>query len=115
LSRIFDGRLPLVADNHLRLLEESSAPILVGSEAWYGWLAAEQHQSFAFKNHLGTFTVRRERQRHGWYWYMYHKQEGKLRKAYLGKAKQVTIERLNRVDADISWTWGFGMGHVLVP
>src|SRR5215469_1656240 len=95
-------RLPLVADNHLRLLEEPSNPIFVGSEDWYRWLAAEQHQSFAFKNHLGTFTVRRERQRHGWYWYMYCKQEGKLRKAYLGKAEQVTVERLNSVAATLA-------------
>lgn len=36
-------RLPLVADHALRLLEgpeEPAAPILVGSEAWYRWLAA---------------------------------------------------------------------------
>jgi hypothetical protein len=92
-------RLLLVTDNHLRLLEDPSVTILVGSEDWYRWLAAEQHRSFAFKNQQGTFTVRRERQRRGWYWYMYRKHEGKLRKAYLGKTDQVTFERLNSVAA----------------
>jgi predicted ATPase/DNA-binding CsgD family transcriptional regulator len=94
-------RLPVVADHHLRLLEEPSAPVVVGSEAWYRWLAAEPHQSFAFKNQLGTFTVRRERQRHGWYWYLYRKQEGKLRKAYLGKTEALTVERLTTVAASL--------------
>ena len=90
-------RLPLVADHSLRLLEEPSDPIVVGSEAWYCWLADEQHQSFAFRNQLGIFTVRRERRRQRWYWYLYHKHEGKLRKAYLGKTEEVTLERLNAV------------------
>jgi predicted ATPase/DNA-binding CsgD family transcriptional regulator len=94
-------RLPLVADHSLRLLEEPSDPIVVGSEAWYRWLAAEQHQSFAFRNQLGTFTVRRERRRQCWYWYLYHKREGKLRKAYLGKTEEVTLERLNAITATL--------------
>jgi predicted ATPase len=94
-------RLPLVANHSLRLLEEPSDPIMVGSEAWYCWLAAEQHQSFAFRNQLGIFTVRRERRRQHGYWYLYHKREGKLRKAYLGKTEQMTLERLNAVAATV--------------
>lgn len=94
-------RLPLVADHHLRWLEEPADPVVVDSEAWYHWLASEQHQSFAFKNRLDTFTVRRERRRQRWYWYLYHKREGKLRKAYLGKTGEVTLERLNAVTATV--------------
>jgi len=60
-------RLPFVADHSLHVPEEPSDPILVGSEAWYCWLAAEQHPSFAFRHQLGTFTVRRERRRQQWY------------------------------------------------
>jgi predicted ATPase/DNA-binding CsgD family transcriptional regulator len=90
-------RLPLVTDHSLRLLEEPSDPIVVGSEDWYCWLGDEQHKSFAYRNQLGTFTVRRERRRQHGYWYLYHKQEGKLRKAYLGKTEEVTLERLNAV------------------
>jgi predicted ATPase/DNA-binding CsgD family transcriptional regulator len=94
-------RLPFVADHSLHVLEEPSDPILVGSEAWYCWLAAEQHPSFAFRHQLGTFTVRRERRRQQWYWYLYHKQEGKLRKAYLGKTVEMTLQRLNTVAATV--------------
>ena len=92
-------RLPFVADQCLHVSEELSDPILVGSEAWYCWLAAEQHQSFAFCNQLGSFTVRRERRRQHAYWYLYHKQEGKLRKTYLGKSEEMSLERLNSVAA----------------
>src|SRR5215470_6586942 len=94
-------RLPFVADQSLHLLEEPSDPILVGSEAWYCWLAAEQHPSFAFRNPLGTFTVQRERRRQQWYWYLYHKHEGKLRKAYVGKTEEMTLQRLNAVAATV--------------
>ncbi|HEX6556827.1 MAG TPA: NACHT domain-containing protein, partial [Ktedonobacteraceae bacterium] len=94
-------RLPFVADHSLHLPEELSDPILVGSEAWYCWLAAEQHQSFAFTSQLGTFTVRRERRRQQWYWYLYHKHEGKLRKAYLCKTEEMTLQRLNAVTARV--------------
>jgi predicted ATPase len=94
-------RLPFVADQSLHLLEEPSDPILVGSEAWYCWLAAEQHPSFAFRNPLGSFTVRRERRRQQWYWYLYHKHEGKLRKAYVGKTEEMTLQRLNTVAATV--------------
>ena len=98
------SRLPLVYDNHLFLPDEEKnqlLPVVVGSESWYAWLAHEQNQSFSFKNHLGTFTARRERKRHGWYWYIYHKRNGKLRKAYLGKTEKITLERLNVVSTTL--------------
>jgi predicted ATPase/DNA-binding CsgD family transcriptional regulator len=115
-----DPRLPLVSDNRLLLpdgAEGQLAPIVVGSSAWYNWLAAESNQSFAFKNHLGKFTARRERKHQGWYWYAYRKREGKLRKAYLGKTEEMTLERLNAVavvlagqstsnDGPVSYTHG---------
>ena len=94
------SRLPLVYDNRLFLPDEEKdqlLPVIVGSESWYAWLANEQNQSFSLKNRLGTFTARRERKRNGWYWYIYHKRNGKLRKAYLGKTEKLTLERLNAV------------------
>src|SRR5258708_20079713 len=87
------SRLPLVSDDHLLGLDGASqqlAPVVVGSDAWYTWLADQQIQSFSFRNRLGTFTARRERKRHGWYWYAYRKPAGKLRKAYLGKPRDAT-------------------------
>ena len=94
------GRLPLVSNNHVLGLDgagEKIAPVVVGSGAWYTWLADQQIQSFSFRNLLGSFTARRERKRHGWYWYAYRKRTGRLRKAYLGKTEELTLERLNAV------------------
>ncbi len=90
--------IPLVSDGSLLLLDEaenSQPPVLVGSAAWYIWLANQQNLSFSYRNDLGTFTARREQQRQGWYWYAYRKYEGKLLKTYLGKSETLTIEHLN--------------------
>ena len=96
------SRLPLVSDNHVLELDgigDQLAPVVVGTDAWFIWLADQHIQSFSFRNPLGTFTVRRERKRYSWYWYAYRKRAGKLRKAYLGKTEEVTLERLNAVAA----------------
>ncbi len=96
--------LPVVSDRLLHMPDmevNEHTPVVVGSERWYSWLAEEQNRSFSFRNALGTFTVRRERKRHGWYWYIYRKSGGKLRKAYLGKAEEVTLERLGLVAATL--------------
>ncbi len=93
-------RLPVVSENYLLLLDEGKgqlASILIESEDWYQWLATENNRSFAFRHSLGAFTVRRERKRHSWYWYAYHKRNGKLHKAYLGKSEEMTLQRLNCV------------------
>ncbi|HZU66214.1 MAG TPA: tetratricopeptide repeat protein [Ktedonobacteraceae bacterium] len=95
-------QIPLVSDGSLFLLdgaENRLSPVLVGSAAWYTWLTDEQNHSFSFRNHLGTFTARKERQRQGWYWYAYRKYEGKLSKAYLGKSETLTIEHLHAAAA----------------
>lgn len=96
--------LPVVSHNLLRLPDGEANErtlVVVGSERWYTWLADEQNQSFSFRHVQGTFTVRRERKRHGWYWYVYRKSGGKLRKAYLGKTEEVTLERLGLVAATL--------------
>ncbi len=96
------SRLPLVS-NDLLLLPggpgEQQAPVIVGSDAWYTWLTSESTRSFTFRSQLGTFTARREQKRNSWYWYIYRKQQGKLHKAYLGRAKELSLERLNTVTA----------------
>lgn len=99
------GSLPLVSNNLLFACdrgEDQFAPVLVGSDTWYTWLADQGIQSFSFRNALGTFTARRERKRHGQYWYAYRKSAGRLRKAYLGKSEDLTLERLNAVVATLA-------------
>ncbi len=102
------SRLPLVSDKHLlgfdgameqKELREQPVPVVVGSDAWDTWLADQQIMSFSYRGPLGSFTARRERKRHGWYWYAYRKWGGRLRKAYLGKSEELTPERLNAIAA----------------
>lgn len=90
--------IPFVSGNRLLVPAMESGflpPVIVGSEDWYNWLADEQHRSFSLRSHLGTCTVQRERQGNGWYWYAYRKKDGKIRKTYLGKSKDLTLKRLN--------------------
>jgi predicted ATPase/DNA-binding CsgD family transcriptional regulator len=96
------SRLPLVSNDLLLLPDrpgEQQAPVIVGSDVWYTWLSSESARSFTFRSQLGTFTARRERKRNGWYWYIYRKHQGKLHKAYLGRAKELSLERLTSVAA----------------
>ncbi len=94
-------RIPMISNGHLQLLNGAggSSSIRVGSDAWFAWLRNEQNKSFSFRNHLETFTAHRERLRNGWYWYAYRRNEGKLRKVYLGKTEELTLERLYAVAA----------------
>src|SRR5690349_2789869 len=90
-------RLPVVSESRLLLLEEIEGQpisIPIESEAWFHWLATENNQSFAFRHALGTLTIRRERKRYGWYWYAYQKRNGRLRKAYVVKSEELTLQRL---------------------
>src|SRR2546421_6610574 len=98
-------RIPLVYDDHLLLLDttgKNPSSIRVGSAAWYDWLANEQNKSFSFRNDLGTFTARLERQRNGWYWYAYRRSKGKLHKVYLGRTEELTLERLKAIAAALN-------------
>jgi predicted ATPase/DNA-binding CsgD family transcriptional regulator len=70
----------------------------VGTPEWYEWLTAAS--LFTVTNSSGTFTARKERagsKRGGWYWKLYHRHNGKLCSAYLGKAEALTLERLTTV------------------
>jgi LuxR family maltose regulon positive regulatory protein len=74
--------------------------LLVGSPAWYAWLA--DAASFSFSGDGGHFTARRERAgsgRGGWYWKAYRRRGGALHRAYLGKAEELTLERLRAAAA----------------
>lgn len=91
--------LPVVSEENGLLVggegKEYSPSILIESEDWYQWLIGEQNHSFTFQHALGTFTARREHKGLAWYWYAYRKRDGKLRKAYLGKSQELTLQRLN--------------------
>jgi LuxR family maltose regulon positive regulatory protein len=77
--------------------------IAVGSPAWFGWL--ETATAFTFASSYGTFTARRERSSSGrgdWYWRAYQHRAGTRRRVYLGKAAELTLERLHTVAAHLA-------------
>jgi LuxR family maltose regulon positive regulatory protein len=59
---------------------------------WLDWLS--QGIAFMFVGKAASCLVRREsKQRGGFYWYAYHRKEGKLIKKYVGKAVDVTLAK----------------------
>ena len=81
--------------------ETHERQIRVGAPAWFAWL--EEASTFAFTSSMGTFTARKEPKPHGGaYWKAYRKRDGKLRRAYLGKSEDVTLERLHTIAARLS-------------
>ena len=74
----------------------AASSIAVGSPAWFAWL--EQASLFAFRSGADGFTARREgRARGGGYWRAYRTVASRQRRAYLGRATDLTIERLRAV------------------
>src|SRR5918994_6422875 len=97
-------RIPQVADGVLRVLDQSGGPeIAVASPSWIAWLTDPGTRSFSFQSPSGRYTARKEhRSRGGEYWVAYRKRGGKLYKTYLGKAEDLTLERLEDVAAAIA-------------
>ena len=73
------------------------AEIQVGSQEWFDWLS--RNSVFIVDGPACRYTARREQRRGHAYWYAYRRHEGKLAKAYLGKADELTSERLDDVRA----------------
>jgi LuxR family maltose regulon positive regulatory protein len=79
---------------------EPAANIPVGSSRWFAWLSA--HTAFKFQSDEGRFTAKCEMRAGGHYWYAYRRRNGKLAKAYLGKAEELTLERLLQVSTRLA-------------
>src|SRR6266545_2462204 len=95
---------PHVEQGTLTLREpDAEHMIAVGSPAWFTWL--ETATGFTFACAHGTFTARRERSSSGrgaWYWRAYQHRAGTRRRAYLGKAAELSLERLHTVAAHLA-------------
>jgi LuxR family maltose regulon positive regulatory protein len=97
-------QVPSVADG---LLQGTGAGgvdgLVVGSPAWFAWLADEAARSFSFRSPSGAYTARKERrQRGGTYWVAYRTAAGRQHKVYLGKAEDLTSERLDEAAAALA-------------
>jgi LuxR family transcriptional regulator, maltose regulon positive regulatory protein len=78
-----------------------ASPIAVDTPAWFAWL--EHATTFAFTSPAGHFTARKERQaRGGAYWKAYRTSRGTLHRVYLGKAQDLTLDRLTNAAATLA-------------
>jgi LuxR family transcriptional regulator, maltose regulon positive regulatory protein len=98
------ARIPSVADGLLQgAAAGHAAGLAVGSPAWFAWLADDAVRSFSFRSPSGAYTARKEgRQRGGAYWVAYRAAAGRKHKVYLGKAEDLTPERLDEVAARLA-------------
>jgi predicted ATPase/DNA-binding CsgD family transcriptional regulator len=93
----------IIRDGILIYLRDGSpVQIPVDSSDWYAWL--QSATVFSLRTDDGNFTVRKERagnRRGESYWRVYHKHEGRLRRAYAGKSEGLTLERLRAIAATL--------------
>ena len=97
-------QIPSVTDGVLQgTAAGGAAGLAVGSPAWFAWLADDAARSFSFRSPSGTYTARKERrQRGGAYWVAYRTAAGRQHKVYLGKAEELTSERLTLAAAALA-------------
>jgi len=84
---------------------ERALEIAVGSAAWFEWVGRESSTLFAFHVPEGGYTARKEGSgsgRGGWYWKAYRKHQGRLYRAYMGKAEDLTLVRLKEIAQALS-------------
>jgi len=78
----------------------------VGTHEWWEWVNSDKAESFRFECEHGVkgYRARKEgiKARSGSFWYAYKRIDGKLRKRYLGKSEELTLERLESVAYDLA-------------
>ncbi|MBV9547309.1 MAG: hypothetical protein JOY61_23305, partial [Chloroflexi bacterium] len=91
--------LPVIHHTTLTYIEGGAERTLeVGSSAWYAWLDAAA--GFTYIGDAGTFTAHPEREAR--YWKAYRWVGGCRRRAYLGKAEGLSLERLAAAAAELA-------------
>src|SRR5579864_2959928 len=96
MSRHENRGTPEIISGYL-YTDDAFTGTVVGSPAWFAWLGLAS--TFYYEARLGSsFTAHREqRQRGSHYWTAYRRQHRVLRRVYLGKADQLTPQRLAEV------------------
>jgi LuxR family maltose regulon positive regulatory protein len=90
-------RTPLVYHQMLLLPADPPKRIRLDTAAWQHWLATADAFRYLAPHSVYPLTVRKEKRRHGWYWYAYLKSDAKLHNAYVGRSEAVTTTRLDQV------------------
>jgi hypothetical protein len=89
--------MPVLRGDWLRLSNQAS--IEVDSAAWFAWLALANRFCYWPSASIYRLTIRKEKRRHGFYWYAYLKNDRKLHNAYVGRTLDLTMHRLQLVFA----------------
>ncbi|MGQ0575362.1 MAG: ATP-binding protein, partial [Pseudonocardia sp.] len=88
-----DNRGPYVRDGLLH--RPDGPPLPVGGFGWQRWLDGPAVPTLRIEDTDPPCSARRERRGASGFWYAYRRCDGALRKAYLGRAEDVTAERLH--------------------
>ncbi len=91
------SQLPAVHDGLLHT-DPPEEPVPLGTPQWFDWL--REARSFTFAGATGSFTARHEQRSGRRFWYAYRQRDGVLRKAYLGRSAEMTLQRLEQA-ADV--------------
>lgn len=95
MPRRASRKTPLLLSGYL-YTDDAYTGTRVDTPAWFAWLTTAM--SFYYDGRRGTFTARCERRQRGdLYWTAYRRFRGLLRRIYLGKADQLTAQRLEEV------------------
>src|SRR5579885_2281866 len=98
---ILMSRLPAVHEGMLQQPKsEGILAVPVGTPEWFAWL--DTTRSFTFEGAGGSFTARHEERSGRRFWYAYRQQEGVLRKTYLGRSADLTLQRLEQAAATLA-------------
>lgn len=89
--------MPVLRGDWLHLSNQAS--IEVDSAAWFAWLAQANRFCYRPTTSIYRLTLRKEKRRHGFYWYAYLKNDRKLHNAYVGRTLDLTMHRLQLVFA----------------
>jgi hypothetical protein len=101
------SKVPRISEQWLYDSQVAGGEIALDSAAWFAWLEAATAISFSYPLFdpacgyiVGFMTVRKERKQRGYrYWSAYRRQNGRLRKRYVGPSQQVTRARLEAIAA----------------
>lgn len=79
--------------------------IQVNSPSWWEWLDSDQAVAFTFDCEHGVKNYRARKEaikgKSGKFWYAYKRYNGTLRKRYIGKSEELTLERLEGIAYDL--------------
>ena len=95
MPRRASRKTPFILSGYL-YTDDAYTGTRLDSPSWFAWLTTAT--TFYYAGRQGTFTAHCERRQRGHlYWTAYRRQRGVLRRVYLGKAVQLTAQRLETV------------------